>query len=128
MTAQDKIKKLANGEFKRHIYYCCNRKVDPNCNEKYINEENLCVLLQKYIEKNYDRIPITDKLLARIEKHYAITQSLLKHYNIVRKLDSPFIEYSRYVLSNGTESEKTNLSNGLITQINIRDGVLNKLS
>lgn len=126
ITAQDKIKKLKNGEYKRHIYYNCTRQVDPNCPEKYINETNLCIILREFIVKNHDHIIITDKLRAKIEKHYAITQTLLSHYQIEQKLDKPFIEYSRYVLSKGTEGEKTALANGIKTKLIINESQIYK--
>ena len=43
---------------------------------KYINETNLCVLLQEFIEANHKKVRINDKIQAKLEKHYAITKSL----------------------------------------------------
>ena len=53
-----------------------------------------------------------------------ITKTLLTHYKIDQKLDAPFIEYARYVLLNGTESEKTALATGMETILQIRHGEL----
>ena len=125
ITAQDKIKKLKNGEFNRHVYYNCTRRVDPNCPEKYINETNLCILLQEFIEANYKRIRISDKLQAKVEKHYAVTKTLFSYYKIEQELDIPFIEYSRYVLSKGTESEKKMLAGGIRAKFIIKNSQLN---
>jgi len=124
ITAQEKLKKLKNGEYNRHVYYNCNRRVDPNCSEKYINETNLQILLLEFLENNHSKISINNKLLAKIEKHYSITQTLLRHYKIEQKLESPFIEYSRYVLSKGTENEKTTFSEGFVTKLSIKNGLL----
>jgi DNA invertase Pin-like site-specific DNA recombinase/predicted metal-binding protein len=124
MSAQDKLKKLKNGEYRRHIYYNCNRKVNPNCTEKYINETDLQALLLEFIEQNYKKIQISDKLLAKVEKHYAVTQTLFKYYDVDRILNKPFVEYSRYILSSGTENEKTSLSNGIRTKLVIHEGQL----
>jgi DNA invertase Pin-like site-specific DNA recombinase/predicted metal-binding protein len=124
ITAQEKFKKLKNGEFNRHIYYNCTRRVDPDCPEKYINETNLCVLLQEFIEANHKKMRISDKLQAKVEKHYAITTTLLDHYKIEQKLDIPFIEYTRYVLTKGTESEKTMLANGIEQKLLLKNARL----
>ena len=124
ITAQDKIKKLKNGDFKRHIYYNCTRKIDPRCPEKYINETNLQILLMEFIENNHDKLSLNDKLRSKIEKHYSITQTLFSYYKIEQDLKSPFIEYSRYILTSGTESQKTNFSNGIETKLSIKDGEL----
>ncbi|NTW61544.1 hypothetical protein HGB24_02570 [Candidatus Saccharibacteria bacterium] len=121
-TAQEKIKKLKSGEFKRHVYYNCNHEVDPKCNEPYINQDNLRILLLEFIEKNYKKIEISDKLLAKIEKHYSITQSLLAHYKLEQKLDKPFIEYSRYILTKGNENEMTNFAKGIKTTLSMNNG------
>lgn len=124
ITAQEKLKKLKNGEYNRHVYYNCTKKVDPNCTEKYINETNLKILLLEFIEKYHDRITITDKLQAKIEKHYSITQTILSHYKIEQKLDKPFIEYSRYVLTKGGANEMTYFTIGIKTKLLIKHGIL----
>ena len=100
------------------------RKVCPNCKEKYINETNLEIFLLEFLEKHHDKISITDKLRAKIEKHHSITQTLLIHYKIKRKLDNPFIEYSRYIPTKGTENEMTNFSNGFKSKLSIKNGTL----
>lgn len=82
------------------------------------------ILLLEFIEKNYKRIEISDKLLAKIEKHYLITQNLLVYYKIEQKLDKPFIEYSRYVLTKGSENEMTNFAKGINTNLSIKNGGL----
>lgn len=124
ITAQDKFKTLKNGDVKRFVYYNCTRRKDPNCKEKYINENDLCILLQEFIEANHKKIKFTDKLQAKVEKHYYVTKTLLGHYKIEQKLDVPFVEYSRYVLASGTENEKTSLAAGLTTKLQIRKGKL----
>ncbi|MBC7764204.1 recombinase family protein [Microbacteriaceae bacterium] len=121
-TAQEKFKKLKNGEFNRHVYYSCTRRVDPNCKEKYINETNLCVKLQEFIELNHKLIKISDKLQAKVERHYGATSSLLAHYKVEQALDQPFIEYTRYVLGSGTESERSALASGIKTKLVIKSG------
>lgn len=123
-TAQEKFKKLKSGDYNRHVYYSCTRRIDPNCQERYINEIELCQILQKLIEQNYDEIKITDKLRAKIEKHYQMTKTLMEHYKFDKKLDAPFIEYSRYVLSRGTETERTSYANGFQTKLLMTNGIL----
>lgn len=127
-TAQEKIKQLKNGDFKRHVYYNCNRKVDPSCKEPYINQDNLRELLLEFIEKNHDRINITDKLRSKIEKHYAVAQNLLSHYVIDKKLDDPLIEYSRYTLKRGEESEMKYMSEGITAKLLITGSQLHIVS
>lgn len=124
ITAQEKFKQLKNGEFNRHVYYNCTRRVDPHCKEKYVNENDLCVLLQEFIEANHKKIRITDKLQAKIEKHYGVTKTLFEHYKIEEKLENPFIEYSRYALSNGTDNEMTAFAKGIRSRLTLKEGKL----
>lgn len=124
ITAQDKFKTLKNGDVKRFVYYNCTRRKDPNCKEKYVNEDRLCELMKEFIEVHHREIKITDKLRAKVDKHMYVTKTLLTHYKIEQKLDEPFIEYARYVLLNGTESEKTGLVAGMETVLQIRHGEL----
>lgn len=125
ITAQDKFKTLKKtGDVKRFVYYNCTRRKDPNCKEKYINEDNLCELMRDFIDANHKQIKISEKLRAKVDKHMYVTKTLLTHYKIDQKLDEPFIEYARYVLMNGTESEKTGLAAGMETTLQIRHGKL----
>jgi hypothetical protein len=124
ITAQEKFKKLKNGSFNRHVYYNCTRRIDPHCPEKYINETDLLVLLQEFIETNYKKMRVSNKLLAKIERHYSTVRALLEHYGIDRRLDDPIIEYSRYVLARGTESEKSVLAEGITTKLQVKNSQL----
>lgn len=124
ITAQDKFKTLKNGDTKRFVYYNCTRRKDPNCTEKYVNEERLCELMQGFIEQHHDQIKITDKLQAKVDRHFYTTKTLLKHYKIELKLDQPFIEYARYVLADGTDSERTTLAANMGPMLQIRNGEL----
>lgn len=49
VTAEEKFKKLNNGEVNRHVYYRCTKKVDLKCPEKYMNEKVLEDMLEKFI-------------------------------------------------------------------------------
>lgn len=125
ITAQDKFKTLKKtGDVKRFVYYNCTRRKDPNCKEKYVNEDRLCELMKDFIEVHHDEIKITEKLRAKVDKHMYITKTLLTHYKIDQQLDKPFIEYARYVLQNGTETEKTGLATGMEITLQIRHGEL----
>lgn len=120
ITAEEKFKRLKNGEFNQHIYYRCTKKIDRSCPEKYINEKDLRPLLKEFIEKNHKKIDITDKLRARIEKHTAVTYSLLTHYKVEIEMSPPIIEYSRYVLDKGTFNEMLGLAEGIKTKFSFK--------
>jgi hypothetical protein len=52
------------------------------------------------------------------------TKTILTHYKIDQKLDNPFIEYARYVLADGTDSERTFLASNMGPMLQIKDGEL----
>lgn len=106
------------------MYYNCTRKVDPDCKEKYMNEELLCELLEPLIEKEVDIIHVTPKLQNKINHHHTVTLNILKQYKIEKIAKKPLIEYARYVLRSGSETEKTAFSNGIINKITIKNGAL----
>ncbi len=82
------------------------------------------MLLQDFIEQHHEQIKISDKLRAKVDKHMYVTKTLFTHYKVDQRLDDPFVEYARYVLTNGTESEKTALTAGIETRLQIRESKL----
>lgn len=127
-TAQEKFKRLKNGEYNRHVYYSCTRRVDPNCTEKYINENNLRILLQSLIESQSDQIDITEKLRSKVERHNRIISSLIDHYQLESTGTSALIEYSRYILAKGTLAEQLEYSKGIKTKLVINKGEITFLN
>ena len=123
-TAQEKFKKLKSGDYNRHIYYSCTKRINPNCQERYINENDLCRTLQEFVEKRHEDIIINDKLRAKTEKHYQVTKVLLEYYRLEQKLDAPFIEYSRYILSKGTDAERTAWAKGIQVKLSITNSCM----
>lgn len=69
-------------------------------------------------------LKIMEKLRARVDKHFYTTKTILTHYKIDQKLDNPFIEYARYVLADGTDSERTFLASNMGPMLQIKDGEL----
>jgi hypothetical protein len=67
---------------------------------------------------------LTDKLQARIEKHYGITETLFGYYGVTTELERPLIEYARYVLTNGTEQERSSLAGGIKSRLELKNGLI----
>lgn len=125
ITAQEKIKIIKKtGGYKRFVYYNCTKKTNPNCNERYMNEDTLCELLLELIEKEPRKIHVTPKLQSKIERHHKVANSVFKQYGIEQTLNKPIIEYSRYVLREGNEVEKTAFANGITNKVLIKNGAL----
>ena len=125
MTAQEKIKLIKKtGAYKRFVYYNCTRKINTKCTEKYLNQDVVCELLEDFIANHPRTLHVNTKLQGKIERHYTISRSVLKQHGIEVTLASPLVEYSRYVLRDGSETEKTAFASGINNKIAIKNGVL----
>ena len=124
ITAEEHFKKLKNGEFNRHVYYRCTKRIDPNCPERYITEQDLSNLLERFIEQHLDEIRLSSKLQAKIEKHYGVTKTLFEYHNVGKKLEEPMVEYTRYVLRRGGYTEKIDLIKGIHNKLSFGGGQL----
>jgi DNA invertase Pin-like site-specific DNA recombinase len=125
ITAQDKTKIIKKtGDYKRFVYYNCTTKNKAKCKAKYMNEERLCELLQEFIEAHHKKIHVSDKLQAKVERHNHIAKTLLDHYGVSQKLDAPLVEYARYVLTRGTDAEKSGLAAHMKTKLQIKNDSL----
>lgn len=122
VTAEEKFKRLNSGEINRHVYYRCTKKINLNCPEKYLNETKLEELIEHFITANCDRIRISSKLRASTERHYVVAESLANHYNVIMKLDKPFVEYIRYVIRSGSFNEKAAVTKGIESKLLVLDG------
>ncbi len=78
-------------------------------------------MLYGFIEINHEKISASSKLQVKIDKHYGVTKILFNYYKVEPELTSSFIQYSRYVLSNGTEDERIAFANGINTGLLIND-------
>ncbi len=124
VTAEEKFKKLNNGEVNRHVYYRCTKKVDLKCPEKYINEKNLEKMLEAFVTENIDSIKISDQLCTKVERHNVIAESLADYYKVAMRLEKPLIEFSRYVINKGSFEEKVAFVKGIKTKLSVKDGIL----
>jgi hypothetical protein len=115
---------LLSGDFNRHVYYRCTKKVNLHCPEKYINEVKLEELLLQFVEKNLNKIKLSETLQGQIERHYVVTESLVSYHEMSIKLKDPIVEYTRYVLSKGSYTEKAEFTRGVKSNLIIKDGSL----
>ena len=57
--------------------------------------------------------------MAKAEKHYNVTSTLFSYYKVERELDIPLIEYSRYILTKGNETEMTVFAEGIVINLKL---------
>lgn len=121
IIGQEKYKKQKDGSFKRHVYYTCTGRTKRNCKQPYINEASMCLILKEFIDLNYKKLKPSDVLSKSITQHREASDLLMAHYDIRHELGHPTVEYSRYVLTKGSDEEKTGLINGIENNLILKD-------
>lgn len=121
ITAEEKFKLRVDGGFNRHVYYHCTKKVDPTCQERFINETDLNNQLISFIGDNCDSIKVTDELARKMVRHAEIVEHSLDIRCVNHEEINPLTEYARYVLTNGTYAEQGKLVEGIKSRFVIRN-------
>lgn len=121
ITAEEKFKARVDGGLNRHVYYRCTKKANPQCPERSINEQELNDQLISFIAENSEGIKITDELARKVVSHTEIVEDALS----VRAVDygtiDPLTEYSRYVLTIGSNAQRQKLIEGIKSTFMIRN-------
>jgi hypothetical protein len=81
----------------------------------------MLLIFKEFIEVNHKKLTLTDGLSMGIAQHRKAVSILMAHYDIKQELETPMIEYARYVLAKGSDNEKTSLVSGITNKIVIKD-------
>lgn len=124
ITAQEKYKELKDGTTAKYVYYSCSKSKDRNCKNKYIREEELIDELLKVIDKvNINELGMRMKLEEEI-KRFNRLQRLATRGTPKMKIDENDIatkEYAKYVLKEGSVTEKRELLGHLRSRLLLED-------
>lgn len=116
ITGEEKFKKLVSGEYKRHVYYHCNRAKDYTCKEPFITEQNLFNELYKYIE-THENLNISEKLRADIEMFQKVANTLNREIETNAPFKANLKIYAKHVIYEGTLKERKDFILGLNTNL-----------
>jgi len=124
ITAQEKYKELKDGTTAKYIYYSCSKSKDRNCKNKYIREEELIDELFKVIDVvNINELGMRMKLEEEI-KRFNQLQRLAVRGKPKMQIDENDIatrEYAKYVLKEGSITEKRELLGHLRSRLILKD-------
>lgn len=114
ITAQEKLKKLADGTAAKYIYYGCTRSRDINCKAGYIREEELIAQLSKLIdEMDVNELGIKYQLKQEIVRYdrfqYAVLGRKKEATQSNSNGDVNIRTYAKYILKEGSIVEKREL-------------------
>jgi DNA invertase Pin-like site-specific DNA recombinase len=129
ISAEEKYKQLKDGTHARYIYYSCSRARDRNCKNKYIREEELITELLKILDKvNINELGMRQKLEDEIARFNIFQRSVLGSTDKVKnREDMDIRNYAKYILKEGSVSEKRELLGNLRSRIIYKDKTLRLL-
>jgi DNA invertase Pin-like site-specific DNA recombinase len=110
VSAQEKFKKLKNGDVNRHIYYGCTKYRDKNCKLGYTNEKELIKQFEPLMDKiNLDEISIKEKIKTEVERFKKFQRLLTSKAEKIIVSDIDIRNYSKFILREGEAEEKREL-------------------
>jgi hypothetical protein len=129
ISAEEKYKRLKDGTTNRYVYYGCSRAKDRNCKNKYIREEELIAELLKILDKvSISELGMRQKLEDEIARFNIFQRSVLGSAGKAKNREDIDIKnYAKYILKEGTVSEKRELLGNLKSKIYYRDKSLTLL-
>lgn len=124
ICAEEKWKQLKDGTSAHYIYYGCCRSKDRNCKNKYIREEELIEELLKIIDQvNINELGIRAKLedeIRRFNKLQKIVNGQTGK-SLVEENDVNIRQYAKYLLKEGSTSDKRELLANLRSRLLYKD-------
>lgn len=124
ISAEEKWKPLKDGTSAHYIYYGCSRARDRNCKNKYIREEELIEELLKIIDVvNINELGMRMKLEDEIRRFNKL-QKIVNGRNgtaLVEENDVNIRQYAKYLLKEGSVSDKRELLANLRSRVVYKD-------
>lgn len=124
ISAEEKWKVLKDNTSAHYIYYGCNRSRDRNCKNKYIREEELIDELLKIIDiVNINELGMRQKLEDEIRRFNKLQKIVngKSGQELVKENDVNIRQYAKYLLKEGSTSDKRELLANLRSRLNYKD-------
>jgi len=124
ISAEEKWKPLKDGTSAHYIYYGCSRARDRNCKNKYIREEELIEELLKIIDKvNINELGMRMKLEDEIRRFNKLQKIVngRSGKGLVEEDDVNIRQYAKYLLKDGSVSDKRELLANLRSKLLYKD-------
>jgi len=125
ITADEKFKRLKNGETNRHVYYGCTKVRDKECKCGYINEEDLISQFVNIMDTvDLDEISIKQKMKYEIGRIKKFNKVMLGTNEPIEVVDADIRNYAKYLFKEGSDPEKRELLGFLRSKILLRNKVI----
>jgi DNA invertase Pin-like site-specific DNA recombinase len=126
ISACEKYKKLKDGTTAKYIYYGCTKIRNLNCHEGYIREEDLVKQLMDIIDKiDLNGLEIKNKFQEEVKRYNIFQRRVLKIEGSEKSQEDIDIKsYMKYLLKEGSISEKREILSCIKSKIVIRKKIL----
>lgn len=122
ICADEKFKKLKNGNIHRYVYYGCTKFNDKHCKCGYINEDQLIEQFSSLMDTiDLDELGIREKLKAEVERMKKFQRTILGTKDKIEIKDIDIRNYAKYVLKEASDLEKRELLGCLRGQIRLKE-------
>ncbi|MDP2946172.1 MAG: hypothetical protein Q8N61_01815 [bacterium] len=115
---------VKDGTPAHYIYYGCSRAKDRNCKNKYIREEELIEELIKILDRvNINELGMRMKLEDEIRRFNKLQKIVNGQTGkaLVEENDVNIRQYAKYLLKEGSVSDKRELLANLRSRLNYKD-------
>ena len=125
ISACEKYKKLKNGTVSKYIYYGCTKSKNLHCNNGYIREEDLIKQLAEIIDQiDVNELGIKHKFQEEVKRYNIFNSRVLKIEGKQENKDIDIRSYIKYLLKEGSMSEKREILSCIKSKIVIRKNIL----
>ena len=122
ITAEEKFKLLKDGTYNRHVYYTCAKGKNRNCDQKYINENDLKEKILQYLTSNSDSLKISSELGRLVTEHHRIIRYQLDKHGIRTDEIPPIIAYIDYVIASSNNKLLERFVDGVEVKFSLLEG------
>lgn len=118
IVGEEKFKTRVDGGKNRHVYYHCSRQVKYNCPEPYVRQELIIEELLRMCSKLSIQAAGCEPGLVKAIQRYS---AMMKSTNHDFKSSNALSGYTKYVLEQGSEFEKTRLIRNLELKLTLHN-------
>lgn len=121
ITADEKFKKLKDGGVNRHVYYMCTKAKNTDCPNRPVSEEVLIEELSGLLDTiDLDEIGMREKIEHEVARYNKFRMGVLGAKK-ERPTDIDIRNFAKFLLKEGTISEKRELLSCLKSQLTLKD-------
>ena len=120
ITADEKFKKLKNGDVNRYVYYMCTKHNDSKCKNPIVNENLLIEQLASLMNKiDLNEIGMREKIKEEVRRIKNFQSSILNEKLEIKISNIDIRNYAKYILRDGKTEEKRELLMCLRSKISV---------